>query len=395
MVISARMNDRPDLAVMMFDYVPSGVVRNALRIAGAAQQAGLRTEIWTAQGAGDMAREIPAGVEPRALGIGLGEGYALKARKQSLAGVSAPLARMLSELRPRIALSAGNHFHKAAARAVGELAPEVAPRLIGRISNALPRFSWSPLKLHNSVRKRLAVRRCYQAMDRLIAVSAEVSDDLQNKLHVPSSKITTIPNGIDIAEVERLGAEALAHPWFDEGQPPVIVGAGRLVHQKGFDLLLRAFALARGHGPMRLLILGQGPEAARLQALADRLGVTADVQFAGFVPNPMPYIRRAAAFVLPSRWEGLSNALLEAMASGAPVIATRSTGTTELLGGGRFGALVDVGDVDALASSIRGTLANPPPPVRSIGRARDFDLVSTLSAYVHLFQHELPRGTRP
>lgn len=389
------MSERPDLAIAMFDFVPSGVVSNALRIAGAAHEAGLRTEIWTAQPAGGMAREIPEGIKTRSLGVDLGGTYSVRDRKRALVRVSTPLAEMMDKLKPRILLSAGNHFHEPSVAALAEISHENAPRLIGRVSNALPRFSWWPARLPNSLIKRFNARRRYQAMDRLIAVSAQVRRDLKTQLLLDPGKITVIPNGIDIVEVERLGRKPLKHKWFEPGQPPVIVGAGRLTHQKGFDVLLRAFAIARAQRPMRLIILGQGPEQERLQAMADQLGITSDVQLQGHVSNPMPYLRRAALFVLPSRWEGLSNALLEALASGTPVVATRCTGSTDLLDEGRYGSLVNVGDASALAASILEALNNDQPRDVQLQRAQDYELKRTLRSYVSLFQKELALSEVP
>ena len=386
------MSERPDLAIMMFDYATSGVVRNALRIACAAQAAGIRTEVWTAQRIGEMADEMPAGVESRSLDVDLGDIYSAKDRKRALACVSTPLAGMMTQLRPRVLLSAGNHFHKPAVAALSQLARPTAPRLIGRVSNALPRFSWRPAKLPSSLFKRFNARRRYLAMDRLVAVSAEIRSELKTQLLVDPSRIIVIPNGIDLAEVERLGQAPLAHPWFDAGQPAVIVASGRLTYQKGFDVLLRAFALARAGRPLRLMVLGKGPEQSRLQALADELGIAADVELSGHVANPLPFLRRAALFVLPSRWEGLSNALLEALASGAPVVATRCTGSTEVLDGGRFGSLVDVGAVEQLARSIAGELDRERSRDGQVRRARDYDLTGTLRSYVTLFHEELSKA---
>jgi glycosyltransferase involved in cell wall biosynthesis len=386
------MSERPDLAIMMFDYSPSGVVRNALRIAGAAHEAGIRTEIWTAQRIGEMLNEIPSGVQSRSLDVDLGDIYSAKDRKRALEFVSTPLSGMMTHLRPRLLLSAGNHFHKPAVTALTQLARETAPRLVGRVSNALPRFSWRPDKLPSSLFKRINARRRYLAMDRLVAVSAEVRSDLKTQLLVDPSKIIVIPNGIDIAEIERLGQEPLTHKWFDAGQPPVIVAAGRLTYQKGFDVLLRAFALARVDRPMRLIVLGKGPEQSRLQALAEQLGIEADVKLSGHVSNPLPYLRRAALFVLPSRWEGLSNALLEAMASGTPVVATRCTGSTEVLDQGRYGSLVNVGEVDELARNIVDELGRERPREDQLQRAGEYDLTRTLRSYVNVFDEELLRA---
>lgn len=386
------MSERPDLAIMMFDYSTSGVVRNALRIARAAHEAGIRTEVWTAQRIGEMIDEMPPGVQSRSLEVDLGDIYSAKDRKRAMACVSTPLAGMMAHLRPRILLSAGNHFHKPAVTALTQLARETAPRLVGRVSNALPRFSWRPAKLPSSLFKRFNARRRYLAMDRLVAVSAQVRSDLKTQLLVDPAKIIVIPNGIDIAEVDRLSREPLTHRWFDDDQPPVVVAAGRLTYQKGFDVLLRAFALARARCPMRLIVLGKGPEQSQLQALAEQLGIAADVELTGHVSNPLPYLRRAALFVLPSRWEGLSNALLEAMACGTPVVASRCTGSTEVLNRGRYGSLVNVGDVEELARSILDELGRERRPKDQLRRAGDYDLKRTLRSYVSLFHEELARA---
>jgi glycosyltransferase involved in cell wall biosynthesis len=326
------------------------------------------------------------------LDLPLGATYRLKQRKQALGGLAAPLAELISERRPRLLLSAGNHFHKPAVAALARVSRDSAPLLIGRVSNALPRFSWRADKLPNSIMKRVNARRRYDAMDALVAVSEEVCRDLETKLLIDGAKITVIPNGIDLAEAGRLGSQPASHPWFEEGRPPVVIAAGRLTAQKGFDVLLRAFARARVRRSLRLLILGEGPEKGRLETLAAELGVAGDVELAGYVDNPLPYFRRAALFVLPSRWEGLSNALLEALASGTPVVASRCSGSTELLDGGRFGALVPVGNVRALSASMLDALGQQHCRENLLARARDYDLSRTLGLYVDLFRRELARS---
>lgn len=385
------MTERPDLAVIMFDYVPSGVVLNALRIAGAAHRAGLRTEIWTAQQVGEMIHTVLPGITVRNLGLSLGEVYKPRARKLMLGRMARPLARLLSEIRPRILLSAGNHFHTAAVAAVSQLNREESPRVIGRVSNALPRFSWNPIWLPSSIKKRLVARKRYRSMQRLIAVSEQLRRDLQTKLLVDPSKIVVVPNGIDLGEVERLASEPVDHPWFGKDADPVLVTAGRLTHQKGFDLLLRAFALAQAQRPMKLIILGDGPKKTKLEKLARKLGIAAHVAFAGHVSNPVSYFRRADLFVLPSRWEGLSNALLEAFAAGTPVVATRCPGSVELLGDGAYGSLVDVGDVEALSQAVVAALEKPHSRASQLQRAKDYDLASTLDAYVRIIREELAK----
>jgi len=143
------------------------------------------------------------------------------------------------------------------------------------------------------------------------------------------------------------------HPWFQPNQPPVILGVGRHHFQKGFDTLLRAFARVRQQMPARLVILGEGPERPNLERLAAELGVAADVDLPGFDPNPFRYMRWAGVFVLSSRYEGLPNVLIQALACGCPVVSTDCpSGPSEILDGGRYGALVPVDDVEAMAQAI-------------------------------------------
>lgn len=380
---------RPDLALMMFDLSVSGVVQNAIRIAGAAEQAGMRVELWAARGDGELRSQVPPRVEVRGFGASVGEGYSRAERKAAIRGLVPAFASAMAEHRPGIACSAGNHFHHTAVRAHQAARVKSDVRLIGRVSNALPRFSWSPDKLPASLWKRISARRRLAVMDRLVAVSSGLATDLQRQLLIPARKIVVIPNGIDLALAERRAAEPLSYPWFEPGQPPVVLGVGRLVPQKNFDGLIRAFATARSARPMRLIVIGAGPERTRLERLARERGIEADVELTGYIENPLPYYARAALFVLPSRWEGMSNALLEAMAVGCPVLATRCSGSVELLGETLGDRILDVGDEPGLARRIEGLLQGPREGARSRERACAFDLTRTLRAYVDLFEQEL------
>jgi glycosyltransferase involved in cell wall biosynthesis len=138
---------------------------------------------------------------------------------------------------------------------------------------------------------------------------------------------------------------------------------GRLQEQKDFPTLIRAFALVRQVRPCRLVILGDGSGRAGLLALVGSLGLAKEVDLPGFQTNPYPFLGRAALFALSSAWEGSPNALTEAMALGTPVVSTDCpSGPWELLDGGRFGALVPVGDAPALAAAMASTLDKHLPP---------------------------------
>jgi glycosyltransferase involved in cell wall biosynthesis len=144
------------------------------------------------------------------------------------------------------------------------------------------------------------------------------------------------------------------------------MGIGRLAPKKDFPTLLRAFAEIRGKYRARLMILGEGPARGELEALVRELDLEADVALPGFVENPYAYLARANLFVLSSRWEGLPTVLIEAMFCGVPVVATDCpSGPREILGGGRYGTLVPVGDMDALTHAMEAGLSGKIEPAPS------------------------------
>ena len=148
-------------------------------------------------------------------------------------------------------------------------------------------------------------------------------------------------------------------------------------------LLLRAFAkLPVALVPM-LVILGDGKDRDALLKLADELGIRDRLQLPGFVANPFPWMAQAAAFVLSSRWEGFGNVLVEALYCGCPVVSTDCpSGPAEILEQGRFGALVPVGDVDAVAHALAAALDAPTPRESLRARGAEFTTARTTDAYL-------------
>ena len=172
--------------------------------------------------------------------------------------------------------------------------------------------------------------------------------------------VQVIYNPIVTPELQKKAVSNLEHPWFRTGEPPVVLGVGRLTTQKAFSVLIEAFAQVKKSQPARLLILGEGEERPMLEALIKQFGLEQDVSLPGFVSNPYPYMAHAALFVLSSKWEGLPTVLVEAMSLRTPVIATDCpSGPQEILGNGQYGRLVPMDDPDALALAIQDSLANP------------------------------------
>ena len=199
-------------------------------------------------------------------------------------------------------------------------------------------------------------RRFYSRADRIIAVSEGVAKDLVKSLALPEDLVTAIHNPVVDEELYELAERPIDHPWIKEGIP-IVLAVGRLVPQKDYPLLLRAFSRIRKGRQARLIVLGEGDSRKSLERLAERLGVRDDVDFPGFIKNPFPYMRNCTVFVLSSRFEGLPGALIQAMACGAPVISTDCpSGPAEIVSEGSSGFLVPVGDEDRLTGALERLL---------------------------------------
>ncbi len=229
-------------------------------------------------------------------------------------------------------------------------------RLLGRLGTNLSAALQSRGPAERWLRQ-FPMRRLYPLADGVVAVSEGVAEDTARTTGIPRERIGVIRNPVISARLHRLADAVVDHPWFAPGQPPVVLGAGRVTRQKGFPVLLRAFARVRRERNCRLLILGEGRERGPLLTLAAELGIGDDVDLPGFVVNPYGFMKRAAVFVLSSAWEGSPNVLTEALALGRPVVSTDCpSGPSELLAAGRFGSLVAVGDDEAMGAAISGIL---------------------------------------
>jgi glycosyltransferase involved in cell wall biosynthesis len=231
------------------------------------------------------------------------------------------------------------------------------------------------------------LRKYFPRNDGIISVSAGVAEDLAGLLGWPwpTPRIQLAPNPVVTPELYALAAEPLDHPWLAPGQPPVILGVGRLEPQKDFPTLLKAFAQVRRQRPCRLVILGEGKLREELQRLATELGIAADVEMPGFVANPYAWMARAALFVLSSLWEGSPNGLTEALAVGVPLVATNCpSGPFEILEGGRWGPLVPMGDPAGLAVAMLATLEHPPAREDLQQAAQRYTLDNSATRYLEI-----------
>ena len=229
------------------------------------------------------------------------------------------LARYLRHARPDVVLSTSNPANLTALW--GRRRAQVDTAVVASV-NVNPRAATGERQPPWAPPLRLLLRRCYHRADALIANSEGVAHDLAAVTGIPREQIRVIANPVPAGLIRARAGEPAAHPWFMPGQPPVLIGVGKLKRQKDFATLIRAFARLRRERVLRLVILGEGEERAALERLVQGLGVGADVLLPGFMDNPYAWMSRSAVFVSSSAWEGFSNVLCEALACGCPVVST-------------------------------------------------------------------------
>lgn len=227
----------------------------------------------------------------------------------------------------------------------------------------------------------------YRLADSIISVSEDVATELSTISPRLKERISVLPNPVVSKTILSLADAEPDHPWFrnDAPQPdPIIVGAGRLHPQKDFGSLIAAFAEVTKRRPSKLLILGEGDERPALEAQVAALQLSDRVSLPGHMTNPFPYLKRANVFVLSSRYEGMPNVLLQAMAFGTPVVATDGpTGAAEILRGTSFGKLVKASDIGSLADAITESLDAPRCPAAAAFVTERYSVERATREYLH------------
>ena len=364
-------------------YVPSlaagGAERVGALLASGFHAAGLRTVLLVDHPEEEANKPF---LDPAVPVVSLGAGHARGVLR---------LARWIAQARPDaiVAIDAVASLKLVAARCL-------APRH-SRILVSYHGFS-------TIVRGRLglAAYRLAPLLSRLSDTTVCVSEALARHMvtdwGAAPSRVAVAANPIP---VER------AAPAADEAallaRPSTVLAMGRLVPEKGFDLLVGA--LARLPGDVRLEILGEGPERDALEGLIARLGLGGRVTLAGYRSQPWSAYAGARVFALTSTSESFSNVVVEALASGLPVVATDCGGPREILADGRHGALVPVGDEAALAEALRAALAAPGDPAPRVARAAEYSVARAVAAYLDVVRRPAPArsggskvfksGTRP
>jgi glycosyltransferase involved in cell wall biosynthesis len=299
-----------------------------------------------------------------------------------------PLAGYLRRTRPDVLMSHLDHVNVAAllARRLSRVDTRVLP--VVHTTHSMAHARGRGLKLRAL---HIAIQRCYPWADAVVVVSHDAAQDLIHTIGLSPRKVRVI-FPILTPRIAELAKETADHPWLASGQPDVILSVGRLTVQKDLPTLIHAYANVRQRRKCRLLIVGEGEERGNLEQLVADLGLNDDVSMPGYVANAFAYMSRCSLYVSSSRWEAMPMALVEALAAGATVVATDcKSGPNEILSGGRFGSLVPVGDVEALANAIYNTMAKPRSQV-STEALEPFDANRVIQQYVTLIQEVTTEG---
>ncbi|GHV45791.1 glycosyl transferase [Synergistales bacterium] len=240
------------------------------------------------------------------------------------------------------------------------------------------------------IQTRLRFARCrllYPYAACCVCISEGVANEMRALNLLPSEKIHVVYNPVVTEELNAQMEAPLTHPWFAEGErTPVILSVGRLSDQKDCGTLIEAFAIiARQRDDLRLLILGEGKQRAKFEALVRANNLVGRVAMPGYTSNPYPYMRRAALFVMTSLHEGFGNVVAEALACGCNVVSTDCPGgPAEILKHGKYGRLAQVGDAEDVARAIRETLAAPLSPDILRERAAFFSEARAVEGYLRV-----------
>jgi glycosyltransferase involved in cell wall biosynthesis len=366
------MNQRPRILLLIPHLGGGGAERVMALVAAGLSQEKYELHLGLVTQATSADAKLPSGVTVHALGA------------RRVRGAPFRLVRLVRRVKPDVILSAMFHlnFLVLLLRPIFPRGTRILVRQNGTASSSLaldglPGFT------------RSLYRVLYRRADRVICQSRAMAADLMRVTGVGEERLAILPNPVDVEGIrKRIGKESLR--W--SGPGPHLLAVGRLSREKGFDLLLQALALVHEQIPdAGLVIAGTGPEEEALKAECHQLGLENAVEFAGHIDWPWGYSPNATLFVLPSRHEGMPNALLEAAAAGLPIVALPSSqGVIDLLRGQPGVWLAREVSAAALAASLLTALQALQPAERfAHSFVEEFRLDRAIQAYEELIDTNL------
>ena len=366
-------NSRPTRVAFFHPcLIHGGIQRVFVNLARGFLEHGLAVDLVQATPEGNFRDQVPSGVRL----IDLNATRALTS--------IVPLARYLRREVPDFMISGAIQTNIAAVWA--KRLARVPTRLILTEHNIISHIATDAPMFRTRITPFL-VRRFYPWANDLVAVSQGAAEDLALTMGISADRIHVIYNPIVGPEFWKCAAEPCVDRAFVADTRPVILAVGRLHYHKDYPTLLRAFASVRRTADSRLVFLGDGEERERLSVLARQLDIGSAVSFLGDVPNPLPYMKRAAILALSSVVEALPTVLIEALAVGLPIVATDCpTGPREILCNGAYGTLVPVGDSAALGDALLRVIQSPRRAVVPNEVLARFQYNQIVSQYLRLLE---------
>jgi glycosyltransferase involved in cell wall biosynthesis len=338
------------IALFIPNLEPAGAERVTVLLANGLVQRGRSVDVVLVQATGSFLADLAAEV------------HVVDLRAERALRAIPSLASYLRKRRPAAVVAALEHanFAAIAARRLSCTATPVISAVHNSQAAIAQRFPGLRGALFSA-----CVNWSYRRAEAVVCVSQGVAEDVVHTAGVARERVRIIYNPVIHPHMQELARQPVEHPWLapsarSPAGPRLLLAAGRLRPQKDFPTLLRAVKIVRERLDARLIVLGEGEERPRLECLVKELGLEQCVDMPGIAKNPYAYMARADLFVLSSAWEALPTVLIEALAAGAPVVATDCvSGPREVLADGRYGALVPVGDAAALAAAISAAVSAP------------------------------------
>ncbi len=363
--------DNFKIAFFLPSLMGGGAERITVTLANGLAQCGYRVDLVLASAKGGFVSQVSSQVQMHDLSV---ERVFL-----ALPG----LVRYLRQERPDVIISGMTHAN-----------------LIAILSKALSMTNtrvvivehtvWSWIKYQSNLRmEKFLYSICkwlYPQADAFVAVSHSILEDVSKYVSLSPEKSFCIYNPVIFPNFDNLKEQPVSLSWLADKKNPVILAVGRLVAEKDFATLIRAFALVRRRVVSKLIILGEGAERTALEDLVRELGLVDDVVLPGYIQNPYAYMAKSDLFAVSSLYEGLPTVVIEALACGLPVVSTDSDASREALENGKYGVLVPLRDELALANALLTALSTNHNKEILLERACEFSTNAAIENYLRLFQ---------
>lgn len=353
------------ILVVLHDLPLGGTERVALRLTDAWAKAGHSVTLVCGSATGAQSGLVSERVEQVECVPPIPRGFGSRIR------LGRAVADHLRRCPADILFIPGN-FHWSIGRSVARALGAERPTIVAQLSSPIFKHGRSGLKQWVF---EVGARRRLRDVDAMVTLSPQTLPETDALLR------RRIATAIPLPALD----DALGAPRTASGK--LIVAAGRLASEKGFDIALRAFAQVRDP-ETRLAFVGDGPLRGDLEALAVSLGVRERVEFAGYAPDIAPWLDRARLLLLSSWHEGFGAVIVEALGRGRPVVATDCTpAVKDLLRSPTFGSVAPPGDVMGLAAALQAQLNAPPPaPQRLVEAVAHYRISSVAESYLQLFR---------